>query len=250
MSPISITFATPTNPGFKWLDSLRGLREEEIEEIIIHLHGALAAFFAELTDRNRPWEDSTPEDYCNKLQKKANEINRRGLSEEHKLSLDLLPTSPTALRNAQPDRQDTKIVRQFLWLVSRVVGWAFALLILLALDKTTVLRLNEDQRVKILKHISQHRDSLYCPALEDKAAQAQLEKTRTSLPLHTLIPTDRPQSLRWNVRVPKASKSASTVIAKMPPRMASKQHHILEERIQCTIMAADIALAATEVGQS
>lgn len=50
------------------MDSLRGLREEEIEEILIHLHGALAAFFAELTDRNRPWEDSTPEDYCNKLQ--------------------------------------------------------------------------------------------------------------------------------------------------------------------------------------
>ncbi len=250
MSPISITFATPTNPEFKWLDSLRGLREEEIEEIIIHLHGALAAFFAELTDRNRPWEDSTLKDYCNKLQKKANEINRRGLPEGHKLSLDLLPKSPTALSSVQPDRQDIKIARQFLWLVSRVIGWAFAILILLTLDKTTVLKLNEDQRVKILKHISQHRDSLYCRALEDKATQAQLEQTRTSLPLHALIPTDRPQSLRWNVRVPKAVKSASTVIAKMPPRMVSKQDRILEERIQGTIMTAGVALAETEVGQS
>lgn len=248
MSQISITFATPTNPDFKWLDSLRGLREEEIEEIIIHLHGALAAFFAELTDRDRPWEDSALEDYFQELQKKASEINRGGLSEE--LNWDLLPTSPTALGNAQPDRRDTKIVRQFIWQVSRVVGWAFALLVLLALDKPTLLKLNEYQRVKLLKHIGQHRASLHCPALEDKATQAQLEKIRMSLPHRTLIPTDKSQSLRWNVRVPKASKSASTVITKMPSRVASKQHHILEERILCTIMAAGIALAAMEVGQS
>ena len=153
MSPISITFTTPTNPEFKRLDSLRGLREEEIEEIIIQLHGALAAFSAELTDRNRPWEDSTS-DYCNRLQKKANEINRCGLPEKYKLSMDLLPTSPMALGNGQPDRQDAKIARQFLLLVSRVMGWAFALLILVTLDKTTVLQLNEDQRVRILKQIS------------------------------------------------------------------------------------------------
>ena len=54
MSPIDITFATPTYPEFSWLDSFKLLKGEEIEKLILVLRGILAAFSAELNDRHTP----------------------------------------------------------------------------------------------------------------------------------------------------------------------------------------------------
>lgn len=54
MSPISITFGTSTNPRFQWFDSLKGLADEELDEIAVHCRSATAAIFTELSDRRNP----------------------------------------------------------------------------------------------------------------------------------------------------------------------------------------------------
>lgn len=51
-----------------WIDSCHGLKDDEIDEIIILLRAALAAFFIELTDRRQPWEDQILEGYYDMLQ--------------------------------------------------------------------------------------------------------------------------------------------------------------------------------------
>ena len=81
MSRIDITLATPTHPEFNCLDSFESLEEEEIEGIILILRGALAAFSAELSDRRKPWTDRTLENYKQKLQKTAKQINKEGLTQ-------------------------------------------------------------------------------------------------------------------------------------------------------------------------
>ncbi len=83
MSPISITFGTPTNPSFQWYESFKDLADEELEEIVVHCRSATAAFFTELTDRRKPWKNQTLEDYHDMLLENANRINTRSLTDEH-----------------------------------------------------------------------------------------------------------------------------------------------------------------------
>ena len=85
---------------------------------------------------------------------------------------------------AGPDdaRNEIKVVRQFLWLVSRVIGWSYALLILCTLGKHKLQKLDEDRRVKLVKYITQHRGSLFCPGLEVKAVRCNLHQIRMTIP--------------------------------------------------------------------
>ncbi len=74
MSPIDITFATPTHPELRWSDSFEGLEEEESEKLVNNLRVALAAFLAELTDRRKPGTDRKLENYKQKLQETAKQF--------------------------------------------------------------------------------------------------------------------------------------------------------------------------------
>ena len=179
MSSISVTFGTPTNPSFQWFDSLKGLADEELDEIAIHCRSATAAIFTELSDRRNPWKDQTLEEYHKLLLKTANRINRKGLTNKNKLYLNDLNTY---LAGPDDARNEIKVVRQFLWLVSRVIGWSYALLILCALGKHRLQKLDEDRRIKLVKHITQHSDSLLCPVLEDKADLCKLHQIRMTIP--------------------------------------------------------------------
>ncbi|KAL9608875.1 MAG: hypothetical protein Q9167_006311 [Letrouitia subvulpina] len=76
MSPISITFATATNPAFQWLDSFEDLGVNEIEEFILLLCGALATFYAELADRLEPCNNRRTEySYGEDVQYNLHEIH-------------------------------------------------------------------------------------------------------------------------------------------------------------------------------
>ena len=187
MSPISITFGTPTNPSFQWYDSFKGLADEELEEIVVHCRSATAAFFTELSDRRKPWKDRTLEEYHDMLLENADRINRRGLTDEHKGYLKNLYLYLADPGDAQIERNDTKVARQYLWLISKAIGWSYALLILCTLGKHRLQRLDEDRRVKLVKHITQHRDSLFCPKLKDKAIRCELHQIRMNLPLYIVI---------------------------------------------------------------
>jgi hypothetical protein len=190
MSPISITFGTPANPKFKWFDSFEGLTDEELDEIVVHCRSATAAFFAELSDRRKPWKDRTLEDYYEILLENADRINRKGFAKEHALRLKDLYMSLADPSNAQIERNENKVARHFLWLVSRVIDWSYALLILCTLGKHKVQKLDEDQRVKLIKHIIKHRETLFCPRLKDKAIQCNLHQIRMNLPLCIIKFTD------------------------------------------------------------
>jgi hypothetical protein len=69
------------------------------------------------------------------LLKNANQINEEGLANEHELHLNQLCTFLADPDDAQTERNEIKIVRQYLWLVSRVIGWSYVLLILYSLGK-------------------------------------------------------------------------------------------------------------------
>ena len=179
MSPITIAFSTLANRDFRWFDNLQGLTTEELNEFIIQCRSATAAFLTELTDRQRPWKDSILEDYCDKLQRGANRINKKGLTKEHKLQLQEVHKLLAEPGDTQTERQSKIIARQFLWLISRVVGWSYALLTLCALGKNKVERMDEDQRVKIIKFIIQCRRSLFCLSLEEMSITCNLGQIRT-----------------------------------------------------------------------
>lgn len=183
MSPISITFRTPTNPEFKWFNSFEGLTDEELEEIAVHCRSATAAFFTELSDRRTARKDRTVESYHDMLLGNAEGINRKGFTDDHKLCLNNLYTFLADPVGAQTERDDNKLARQHLWLVSRVMDWSYALLILCALGKNKLHKLNEDQRIKLIKHIAQHPDSLFYPKLKDKAIQCNLHQIYMGPPL-------------------------------------------------------------------
>jgi len=176
MSPISITFTTAANPRFQWLDNLESIEDGEIEEIIILLRSALATFFTELTDRRGPSKNTRLKGLYDSIQRSADDINKEGFTKEHRLLLDNLHLYPMDPDEAQKERNEAKVARQYLWLVSRAIGWSYALLILCALGKSRVHKLDDDQRVRILKHLVKTRGSLLCRRLEDKAVQCNLHQ--------------------------------------------------------------------------
>jgi hypothetical protein len=55
------------------------------------------------------------------------------------------------------ERPEITLASHFLWLISRVIDWPHAFLVLCALSKTTVMKLKENQRLKLIKHIIKHR---------------------------------------------------------------------------------------------
>ena len=240
MSPISITFDTPTNPRFQWFDSLKDLADEELDEIAVHCRSATAAIFTELSDRRNPWKDQTLEGYHDMLHKIANQINRKGLTNENELYLNNLHTY---LAGPDDARNEIKVVRQFLWLVSRVIGWSYALLILCALGKHRLQKLDEDRRVKLVKHITQHRGSLFCPVLEDKAVRCNLHQIRMTIPPYIVMSIELLQMLKWTLHSQEAAKSGSATAAKTPPLMERLQYWILKGRTQSATLTANIVSA-------
>lgn len=121
------------------------------------------------------------------LLENANRINTRSLTDEHEDYLKNLYSFLADSRDAQIERNETKVARQYVWLVSRVIGWSYALLILCALSKHRLQKLDEDRRVKLVKHITQHRASLFCPKLKNKAIRCKLHQIRMNSPLYIVI---------------------------------------------------------------
>ena len=180
----SINFSTPGKPNLRWFDSLKDLTDKELNAIAIQSRSATAAVFSELSDRSNPWQDQTLEAYHKKLLENADQINREGLTKEHETYLN------TYLVGLSDARNEIKVLKQFLWLISRVIGWPYALLLLCALGIHKLQRLDEDQRTKLVKYIAQHRDSLFCPILHEKAVCCKLHRICMNLPFCISVSTD------------------------------------------------------------
>lgn len=166
-SNIRITFFTPTKGEFEWTDSLQGLNENEIEELLIHSRSATISLENEISYRRQPREDAILLDYCNALCEDNERIQKEGLTKDQTSRIEELRS--VLFEGREIDRSDSKGTWQFLWLVSRVIGWSHALLILCALGKAKLQRLSEGRRIKLFKYLKHHRKALHCPKLEHKA---------------------------------------------------------------------------------
>ena len=176
MSPINIIFATPTYSKLNWLDSCEGVGEEEIRDLILFLRGALAALSAELDDRRNTRKDENLESYKRMLWETAKQINEQGLTETHERCLGSLGSF---LAQAEVERKESKFdkaTRQYLWLISKAIGWPWVRFIWCALGKCKVKHLNEGQRIKLVKYIAKHRESFFCRSLEDRVVQCQSQE--------------------------------------------------------------------------
>ena len=162
MSPIQVIFTTPRHPGFSWSDEVKGLENQEIEDFITILRCALAAFSAELTDRGGPPTDLLLESYKEKIRLTANQINAEGLTEPQERQLADVTSHVSQADLPQAEGKKVKAGRRYLRLISDVVGWHYALLVMCALGKHKVERIDENQRIRILKYIAKDRESLYC----------------------------------------------------------------------------------------
>lgn len=209
MSPISIVFSTSNKDSFRWFDNLKALTDEELNEIIIHSRSATAAFFAELSDRCKPWTDENSLKYYGILWTTAEQINETGFTNQHETriqdSYPLLADSETG----ETARSETKLARQFLWLISRVTCWAHALLILCALGRHAIQKMDDDQRAKLIQFIAQNHKPLFCRKLQEKAIQNKLHQigryNRTPLQTSMSLTYHRSQSkASFNTRLQKA----------------------------------------------
>ena len=181
MSPINIILATPTHPRLNWLDSFKGVGEEEIRDLILFLRGTLAAVSAELDDRRNTRKDETIKDYKQMLWRTAKQINEQGLTETHEGYLGSLSSFLAQAAAAQVERKESKIgkaTRQYLWLISKAIGWPWVLFIWCALGKHKVEHLNEGQRVKLVKYIARYREPFFCRRLEDRVVLCQSQEIR------------------------------------------------------------------------
>ena len=184
MSSLRIAFDASTKSDFRWFDSFEGLKDEELEGFAIQCRNAAIAFINELSHRRNPRRDYILEQYHDRLLANADRINSRGLDDDDEVDLKNSSTYLADSREVQTQRSEERLARQYLWLVSRVIGSSYTLLILRALGKHRVHKLGENQRVKLMKYIIQHRRSLSCPRLRDKAIEYNLQDLRmsTSLP--------------------------------------------------------------------
>ena len=190
MCPAHIAFSTFKRLKFTWTDSFEDVENAELEELIVECRTALHSLEAELAARQNPRVDTKLDDCYAKLQEKARIINSLGaLSNKDRASLEEAGTFLQAIRSGHIHSSQTRETRkggavyeQLLWLISRVAGPAYALLLICGVARRTVERLNSFQSAILVKRITQHYDSLSSPALERKANKFGLCKTTMSLP--------------------------------------------------------------------
>ena len=206
MHPIGITFSASKNPKFTWTDSFESVKNDELEGLIVECRSALHSLEAELSGRKSPQVDENLVVYYEKLQEKAREIDRFGeLSSKERLPLDEARLVIEELKDRKVDvsqtqkdqiprdqirkdqtRREDMIYRQFLWLILRVAGPAYVLLIICSLGRRKVHRLNSSQSARLIKYVAQHRDSLFCTVLENEAKEVGFCQSSMSLSLTLL----------------------------------------------------------------
>ena len=177
MCPAHIAFSTPKKFNFTWTDTFEGIKDAELEQLIIECRGALHSLEAELAARQNPGVDTKLEDCYARLQKKARTIKNMGaLSKKDRASLVEAGIFLKALRGGHIDSSQIRETRrggamyeQLLWLISRVAGPAYALLLICGVARRTVERLNSFQSAVLVKRMVQCYDSLSSRALEEKA---------------------------------------------------------------------------------
>ena len=101
------------------------------------------------------------------------------MTETHKGYLESLGSYLAQADCAQVEHKESKIgkaTRQYLWLISKAIGWPWVRFIWYALGKYKVEHLNQGQYIKLVKYIAQHRELFVCRRLEDRVVQYQFQE--------------------------------------------------------------------------
>ncbi len=183
MCPAHITFCTPEKSTLPWTETFKDITIAELEHLIIECRSALDSLEGERVDRQAPVDIKLGDCYV-KLQEKARTINDMGaLTEQDKLTLMEAGTFLEVVRSDRIDscrnreiRKDGTIYIRLLWLISRVVGFPYALLLVCSVSRSKLERLTAMQIAKLVRYVAQNRDSLSSRALEEKANDPGLGK--------------------------------------------------------------------------
>lgn len=186
MPTINITFNTPRVPSFKWYESHERLTIQELNELVIQCRSATAAFSTELNDRHFPSpQDEETRARHQSLGQTAEQINHQGLGKAHLINMQGL-YGMLDDPQGQAERTPSRLARHFIWLVSRILGWPYALLVLCTFGREIIRKLNESQRARIITHIFDNRNSLFCQPLQDQATSCNLDQICKDSPQNLL----------------------------------------------------------------
>ena len=174
---------------FIWTDTFERVEDIELEELIVECRYVLHSLEVELEAREAPKKDTNLGYYSIRLQGRARNINKRGvLSDMDILSLEeagifLGPLRSGYINSSQTrsSRKVSQIYIQLLWLISRVVSPAYALLLIYSVPRSNVERLSSSQRASLVRDMARHCDLLLSRVLEEKANELGLCKTSTNL---------------------------------------------------------------------
>lgn len=178
-STTSVTLSTPKRSSIQWVYGLDDVTDEEIKELALQCRTAANALETELAGRRSPQDDKMLKKYCNSLQSSARQITKSGtLTEEHRQQLEGTNSFiQIMIGNITLDHYELKIARDFVWLISRWLGWPFALLAICSLGKSNLRKMTDAQRVKILQYMSTN-GALSCDVLNEKARKLGLYQSK------------------------------------------------------------------------
>ena len=176
ISMTSITLSTSKRSSIQWVYGLEDVTDEEIKELALHCRTAVHALETELIGRGQPQDDQLLKTYCESLQSNAVQIIESGtLIREHRHQLEGKTSFIQVMNgNTALNHYELKLARDFVWLISRSLGWPFALLVIWSLGMHKLRKMSDAHRVKILKYISRNRTLLYCDVLDKKAHELGL----------------------------------------------------------------------------
>jgi hypothetical protein len=192
MRHCGIVIALP-EARFGWAEGYDAASDSEIRELIVECDYALGSLQYERSNRHAPTKPTKPTkvaltlDSCYRnLQTNAQRIQQNGLSYNDLSQL----TNQAEIQSADPSiaalqkglKQQVKsrdgwgkdVYDELLWIVSRLVSPAHALLIRCSVGRAKVKDLNLGGRAKLAQYVRQNERSLSCLALQNKAVELGL----------------------------------------------------------------------------
>ncbi|KAL9005958.1 MAG: hypothetical protein Q9188_001287 [Gyalolechia gomerana] len=185
-----VVFSTLKKPVFTWIDTFEDVETADLEALIVECRTALQILQVELDARPNPQVDTDPElkDCYESIREKADNIKHMGLSKMDEVYLERAGDCLSMLRSGHVDSSLTRetrphghVYQQLLWLVFKVAGPAYALLLICCVRKRKVERLNSIQIPKLAIHVARHRDLLSTHVLDEKAKEVGLYANAISL---------------------------------------------------------------------
>jgi hypothetical protein len=188
-----VIFCLPTKPHFKWTEGYDDISDIEMKTLIIECNYALNSLQHELSSRLGPTKAGPKLENCyESLKTNAKRVQDSGLNfndlsqladEAQTQASGQQPANPSigalkqGVTNLLPKSRDgwkQEVYTEFLWLVSRLVSPAHALLVKCSIGKNRVRDLDFGGRAKLAKYVKQSQDLLFCHAFQSKAIELGL----------------------------------------------------------------------------